>query len=103
MKYHNIHIGQLIKQKFDEKNAKRKTITKTQLAKAALCCRSNVYHIFDKKSIDTDSLIRISILLDYPFLEEYIVTKPQITKTQIVLDVELKDGTLNIKQIEDND
>ncbi|MCL2132018.1 MAG: hypothetical protein FWH36_06160 [Lentimicrobiaceae bacterium] len=54
MEYRNIHIGKLIKQKFNEKNAEIKTITKAQLAEVALCSRSNVYNLFDRKSIDTD-------------------------------------------------
>ena len=99
MEYRNdIYIGKLIKKIFDEKN-----ITKDQLANAARCSRSNIYNIFCAKSIDIDMLVRISKLLDYPFLEEYFITKPQKTKTQIMLEIELQEGEFNTKLIKDND
>jgi transcriptional regulator with XRE-family HTH domain len=94
MKYYNIHIGELIKQKFEESK-----LTITEFAKAIQSCRTNVYNIFNLKSIDTDKLILISEALDYNFFEEYIVKDSFTTHTQIVLALELKDGECQIKQL----
>jgi transcriptional regulator with XRE-family HTH domain len=95
MKYHNnIYIGRLIKQKFEEKG-----IAMSQFADAILCSRSNIYNIFKAKSIDIDKLILISDVLDYPFLEEYMLQKS--SNTQIVLEIEFKNGKSYIKQIEE--
>ena len=55
-----MHIGQLIKQKMEEEG---KTVS--WLARNLSYCRTNVYKIYDKKSIDTDLLMRISALLEY--------------------------------------
>ena len=54
-----MHIGQLIKQKMEEEG---KTVS--WLARNLSYCRTNVYKIYDKKSIDTDLLMRISALLE---------------------------------------
>lgn len=51
-----MHIGQLIKQEMDKQG---KTVS--WLARELSYCRTNVYKIYDKKSIDTDLLLRISI------------------------------------------
>lgn len=57
-----MHIGQLIKQEMDKQG---KTVS--WLARELSYCRTNVYKIYDKKSIDTDLLLRISILLKHDF------------------------------------
>lgn len=61
-----MHIGQLIKQKMEEEG---KTVS--WLARELSYCRTNVYKIYDKKSIDTDLLLRISALLGYNFFSDY--------------------------------
>ena len=61
-----MHIGQLIKQKMEEEG---KTVS--WLARELSYCRTNVYKIYDKKSIDTDLLLRISNLLHYDFFAVY--------------------------------
>lgn len=61
-----MHIGQLIKQKMEEEG---KTVS--WLARNLSYCRTNVYKIYDKKSIDTDLLMRISALLEYNFFLDY--------------------------------
>jgi len=94
MKYRNIYIGELIKQRFEKEN-----ISISQFARAIHCSRANVYNIFRAKSIDIDKLILISDVLNYNFLEEYISKEPQTINTQIVLDIELKDGRFNVKQV----
>lgn len=94
MKYRNVHIGELIKQKIEEKH-----ISISQFAKAIHCSRTNVYHIFTLKSIDIDKLLLISSVLEYDFLEEYRINIPTKPSTQITLDFELKDGVITLKQI----
>ena len=61
-----MHIGQLIKQKVEERG---KTVS--WLARELSYCRTNVYKIYDKKSIDTDLLLRISFLLNFDFFKAY--------------------------------
>ena len=60
-----MHIGQLIKQKMEEEG---KTVS--WLARNLSYCRTNVYKIYDKKSIDTDLLMRISALLELGSVEK---------------------------------
>ena len=57
-----MHIGSLIRQKVDEKG-----ITVVRFAEQLACTRANVYKIFSKKSIDTDTLMRVSVILDFDF------------------------------------
>ncbi|MBQ6064866.1 MAG: helix-turn-helix transcriptional regulator [Prevotella sp.] len=61
-----LEIGDLIRQKLKER---KRTIV--WLAENLSCSRTNVYKIFDKRSIDTDYLLRISDILDYDFFELY--------------------------------
>lgn len=61
-----LEIGLLIRQKLKER---KRTIV--WLAENLSCSRTNVYKIFDKRSIDTDYLLRISDLLDYDFFALY--------------------------------
>ena len=61
-----MHIGQLIKQQMDEQG---KTVS--WLARELAYCRTNIYKIYDKKSIDTDLLLRICALLNYDFFSIY--------------------------------
>ena len=42
-------------------------MTVVSFAEQLSCSRANVYKIFDKKSIDTDMLMRISAILHYDF------------------------------------
>ena len=61
-----MHIGQLIRQKLEEQGK-----TTSWLARELAYCRTNVYKIYNKKSIDTDLLLRISRLLQYDFFALY--------------------------------
>jgi hypothetical protein len=70
MKLKNIHIGEVIKQKFDEKHRTDKSFTKAKFAEQILCERSTVYDIFKRKSIDSEKLSRISQALDFDFVNE---------------------------------
>ena len=58
------HIGQLIR---DELKQQGRTVT--WLAKAINCDRTNIYNIFERESIDTNLLARISKALNRNFFE----------------------------------
>lgn len=59
----SIHIGKAIQAKLKEQGRTVKWMSEK------LCYeRTNVYSIFRRKSIDTDLLYRISIILEYDFL-----------------------------------
>ena len=60
------HIGQLIRQEVE-----RQGLTVVALARMLSCSRTNIYKIFDRQSIDTDQLLRISSLLHTDFFRFY--------------------------------
>lgn len=61
-----MHIGQLIRQKMKEQH--RSTVW---LARQLSYSRTNVYKIYEKSSIDTEVLLRISAILGYDFFSTY--------------------------------
>ena len=61
-----VNIGPLIRQKLKESG---KTVV--WFAKQLSCSRTNVYKIFEKSSVDSADLMRISLILDYDFFAEY--------------------------------
>ena len=60
-----IHIGQLIKTELELQER-----TPAWLAKKINCDRTNIYRIFNRSSIDTELLSRISIALNRNFFAE---------------------------------
>lgn len=61
-----IHIGHCIFQKLQEKGK-----TTVWLSQQIGCHRTNVYKLYDKMSIDTNILMRISKILGYDFFSLY--------------------------------
>ncbi|NDV65443.1 XRE family transcriptional regulator [Bacteroides sp. 224] len=61
-----IHIGELIKIKMKEEGR-----SVSWLASKMHCDRTNVYKIFQKASIDSAQLLRISCLLGCDFFSNY--------------------------------
>ena len=61
-----LHIGQLI-----EEELRRQERSVTWFAKKLYCDRTNVYKIFRKQSIDTDLLLRISVILRRNFFTDF--------------------------------
>lgn len=61
-----IHIGNLIKTEFY-----RQGRSVSWLAEQLHCDRTNVYDIFQRESIDTTLLRKISILLQHDFFKDY--------------------------------
>lgn len=61
-----MHIGQLIKQELE---AQGRTVV--WFARNMSYSRTNIYKIFERASIDTDVLLRISALLEVDFFKVY--------------------------------
>lgn len=61
-----IHIGKLI-----EEELRRQQRTVSWFARNLYCQRTNVYDIFKRRSIDTEMLLRISVILRYNFFRHY--------------------------------
>lgn len=61
-----INIGEEIRE-----IVKRQGKSITWLAKQINCSRVNIYKIFERSSIDTNTLLRISDALDYDFFAVY--------------------------------
>ena len=61
-----MHIGNQIKMKMKEK---KKSVV--WLANELGYSRINIYKIFDKRSIDSNILLRISTILDFDFFSLY--------------------------------
>ena len=61
-----IHIGSLIRLKMEER---QKTVI--WLSRQLSCSRTNVYKIFEKYSVDTETLTKISTILEFDFFSLY--------------------------------
>lgn len=61
-----MHIGEAIK-----KELERQGKTVVWLAEQIPCHRTNVYRIFEKSSIDTHMLMRISEILGHDFFTDH--------------------------------
>ena len=61
-----MHIGNILHQKLKEQG---KTVV--WLANELGCHRTNVYNLFDKYSIDTQLLCRLSIIMHFNFFSLY--------------------------------
>jgi len=61
-----IHIGEIIKEELH-----RQDRSVTWLARKLYCDRTNVYNIFKRQSIDTETLLRISAILEHDFFSYY--------------------------------
>ena len=61
---HRLHIGNLIKERLKEEH---KTVV--WLAQEQGCHRTNVYNIFEKCSLDTNTIRRISIIMRHNFFD----------------------------------
>mgnify|MGYP002621270558 CR=1 FL=1 len=61
-----MYIGELIRQEIEKQER-----TVTWFARKLCCNRQNVYDIFKRNTIDTELLLRISIILHTDFFEWY--------------------------------
>ena len=81
---HDIHIGQRIKAVFDESG-----MTVSEFARQIHLERSTVYGIFERPSIDSMLLARISLVLKHNFLsdvEQYYGLIPKVSSFTLHLD-----------------
>lgn len=63
---HMIHIGKLIREEL-----RRQERSVAWFARKLYCDRTNAYNIFNRQSIDTETLLRISRILDCDFFIHY--------------------------------
>lgn len=63
-----IHIGLIVKEVFENQP---RYCTVSWLARQLHCGRANVYNIFERQSIDTDLLMRLSIILKHDFFKYF--------------------------------
>ncbi|MBU0487184.1 MAG: hypothetical protein KKA07_00265 [Bacteroidetes bacterium] len=61
-----IHIGELIRQRLEETG-----ISKAEFARQLNCSPQNIYSVFARKSIDTQLLMQISLVLGEDFFVHY--------------------------------
>lgn len=61
-----MHIGKEIRRKLEERHR-----TVVWFAEKLSYTRANIYKIFDKSSIDTEFLLRVSEVLDFDFFALY--------------------------------
>ncbi len=66
MSIHGMHIGCCIKEQLSKQGK-----TTVWLAQQLGCHRTNLYKIYEKSTIDTGVLMRISRILDYNFFSLY--------------------------------
>ncbi len=62
-----LHIGHMVKSVFDESG-----LSVAEFARRIHCERTNVYKIFNRQSIDVETLVKISEALEHNFLEDVI-------------------------------
>ncbi len=72
-----INIGRMIEQVLREQGR-----SVSWFAKQIYCERTNVYSIFQRSSLDTELLLRISKVLSYDFFEIYRQTLKQEEKDE---------------------
>lgn len=65
-KGNSMHIGSVIRQQMEEQGR-----SVSWLSREYGCSRVNMYKIFEKQSIDTQSLLRFSVILHYDFFLLY--------------------------------
>lgn len=91
----NVHIGSIIRAKLEESS-----LSIAEFAERINRTRPTVYDIFNRKSIDTDLLIKISEVLEYNFLQEvYLEDVPEkklsgIAPSRYIVGVEVSEQDL---------
>lgn len=77
-KHLDIHIGNLIKEELE-----RQERSVSWFARKLCCDRSNIYKIFKRATIDTELLLRISLVLNHDFFVVYTAQFGQITSAML--------------------
>lgn len=91
----NVHIGSIIRTKLEESS-----LSIAEFADRINRTRPTVYDIFNRKSIDTDLLIKISEVLGYNFLQEVYLEdtlkkeQSEETSSRYIVGVEVSERDL---------
>ena len=85
-----LHIGHMVKSVFDESG-----LSVAEFARRIHCERTNVYKIFNRQSIDVETLVKISEALEHNFLEDVMKHYGLSTKysTNLSFNITLDDLT----------
>lgn len=67
----SIHIGQLIKEKVTEKR-----LSQEALGKMINTTKQNVGNIYKRRSIDTQLLLKLCVVLEFDFFESFYAEEP---------------------------
>lgn len=90
-----IFIGKLIHEKVVELG-----LSYAEFARRICCTRSNVYRIFESKSIDIERLLLISEVLHYDFIHEiYLPLSEQKIEDLQLAVIRIKDGKLLLEEL----
>ena len=73
----SIHIGQIIKERVTEKR-----LSQEALGKMINTTKQNVGNIYKRRSIDTQLLLKLCVVLEYNFFEVYYNEEPLKTMRQ---------------------
>ena len=79
-----LHIGCLVKSVFDASG-----MTVSEFARRINCERTNVYKIFDRRTIDVELLVKISEILNHNFLADVMKHHGFETKSIIQLSLNI--------------
>ena len=90
----DIYIGNVIREKFEQKRANDRNFTKAEFARRVGIHRSTIYPLFHQKSIDIELLINISEVLEYNFIEEIYVANQKVRENRIVIGIEVSEEQL---------
>ena len=94
----NIHIGDIIKQRVMES-----PMTIKEFADRISCERTTVYDIFERKSIDSELLLKISEALNFDFYNEiYLNKKTNNFTKKVLIAFEVEEENLNKLDLPDN-
>ena len=92
----SIHIGQIIKERVTEKR-----LSQEALGKMINTTKQNVGNIYKRRSIDTQLLLKLCVVLEYNFFEVYYSEEPLKTMRQKEIEAfnnEIKALQNNIRQ-----
>ena len=85
-----LHIGRMVKSVFDESG-----LSVAEFARRIHCERTNVYKIFNRQSIDVETLVKISEALEHNFFEDVMKHYGLSAKysTNLSLNITMEDLT----------
>ena len=86
----NTHIGSIIKEKLAEKS-----MSIAEFARKINRERTAVYDIFERKSLDTELLIKIGNILDYDFIHEVYFQNAKTAASKILIAIEIDKNDLD--------